>query len=123
MNWFQAIMRVCSTKLIKMVVGPKALAQKPFSPEEVKKQLDEFFLVIVPELNRGLSQHDYFCGDEITAADIIIYNELKTVLTLHRRELVSRETPDLYAWYNGRLALMSEVKEVDTQFVEIVKKY
>lgn len=54
LHWFQAIMRVCSTKLIKMVVLPKAFGQKPFSQEEVKREQDEFFNIIVPQLDKGV---------------------------------------------------------------------
>jgi glutathione S-transferase len=59
----------------------------------------------VQELNKGVSRQEYFSGDDISAADIIIYNEIKTVLVLHKRELVSRETPDLFAWF-ARLSRM-----------------
>ena len=78
--------------------------------------------MIVPKLNRGASQHEYLCGDDVSAADIIIYNELKTILVLHKRELISRETPDLFAWFT-RLSRTKEIIEMDQLFLEIVKKY
>ncbi len=99
MYWFQAVMRVCTTKLIKMIVGPKALGERPPSTEEVRNTLDEFFKNIVPVLNKRVSQNEYMCGDYITAADIMIYNELKTVLVLHKKEVTSKDTPNLYSWF------------------------
>jgi glutathione S-transferase len=105
-----------------MVVLPKAFGQKPFSAEEVKRELDEFFGVIVPQLNRGLAQYEYFCCNDITAADIVIYYELRTVLILHKRDLVSIETPDLFAWY-GRISKQEAVIKMDDLFIGIVKKY
>ncbi len=54
-------------------------------------------------MNKGLAQYEFFCGNEITAADIVIYNELKQVLTLHKRDLVAREAPDLFSWF-GKIA-------------------
>ncbi len=48
----------------------------------------------------------------MSAADIAIYNELRTVLVLHRRELSNRETPDLFTWYS-RMSKLREIIEVD----------
>ena len=122
MNWFQAVMRVSSTKLIKMVVGPKAFGEKPFSPDEVKAALEEFFTLIVQELDRWSSRQGYFSGEDLSVVDLMIYNELKTVLVLHKKELSSEAYPDLHNWYL-RLSRIQAIGEVDSLFMEIVKTY
>ena len=53
-TWYETVMKICSTKLIKMIIGPKALNQKPFPQEEVSRCTDEFFNLIVPVLNKRL---------------------------------------------------------------------
>lgn len=115
-------MRVCTTKLIKMMIGPKAYGQNPYSSEEVKKAQDEFFNIIVPAMSHGVATSHYFCGDEITAADIVLYHELKTILILYKRQLMINEMPDLFAWYS-RIARMEVIIKMDDQFIGIVKKY
>ena len=99
LEWFQNVMRVCSTKLIKMCIGPKAFGQAPYAQEDINRAQDEFFKVIVPAMDAGVRQTDYFCGDSLTAPDIIIYYELNTILILYKRQLSHIETPDLFAWH------------------------
>ena len=99
LEWFQNVMRVCSTKLIKMCIGPKAFGQPPFAQEDINRVQDEFFKVIVPAMDAGVKKSDYFCGDTLTAPDIIIYYELNTILILYKRQLNHQETPDLFAWH------------------------
>ena len=86
-RWFDTVMKVCSTKLIKMIIGPKALNQKPFPQEEVQQCTDEFFTMIVPVLNKRLDNRLYMSCNQLTYADIIIYNELKTIMVLYNKNI------------------------------------
>ena len=107
LDWYQCVMRLCSTKLIKMCLGPKAFGQAPYAQEEIRKVQDEFFKVIVPAMNAGVRQ-EYFCGDDVTAADVILYFELNTILILYKKQLICEETPDLFAWHK-RMGNMQEI--------------
>ena len=43
LSWFQAVLRVCSNRIVKMNVGPKIHGDKAPSPEELSAVTDEFF--------------------------------------------------------------------------------
>jgi glutathione S-transferase len=73
-------------------------------------------------MNKAVSRSEFFCGDELTAADIVIYHELKTVLVLYKKQIASNETPDLFAWYS-RVQRIEVIIKMDEMFVSIVKKY
>jgi hypothetical protein len=55
-------------------------------------------------------------------ADLQIYNEILTVLTLHKTQFDSREFPNVFSWYN-KLSQMPEIRDSDIKFKEIVAKY
>lgn len=73
-------------------------------------------------LDKKLQRYEFLCGEEYTIADIQIYNEIKTVLTLHRRVIESREHPNVFAWFN-KLSNVPEIMEGDRKFIDIVSKY
>ena len=54
--------------------------------------------------------------------DIQFYNEIMTVLTLQRKDISSRDFPNLYTWYR-KIGNIPEVLEADRKFKEIVIKY
>lgn len=73
-------------------------------------------------LDKKLQKYEFLCGEEFTVADIQIYNEIQTVLTLHKKSIESREYPNIFSWYN-KLASVPEIMESDKKFKEIVSKY
>ena len=73
-------------------------------------------------LDKKLQRYEFLCGEEYTVADIQIYNEIQTVLTLHRKSLESREYPNVFAWFN-KLSTVPEIQEGDRKFRDIVSKY
>jgi glutathione S-transferase len=84
-----------------MVIAPQAFGEKPYQVEEVRAALDEFFTQILPMLDKKLQRYEYICGEEVTVADIQLYNEIQTVLLLHKqRRIESRELPNIFAWFN-----------------------
>mmetsp|Transcript_3613 Transcript_3613/g.3560 ORF Transcript_3613/g.3560 Transcript_3613/m.3560 type:complete len:137 (+) Transcript_3613:185-595(+) len=83
MLWYQSILRISTQKLIRMIVAPKAFAEKPPLAEELQAQNDELYEVIIPILDKKLSKVEYICDtDDITICDLQIYNDIKSVLTL-----------------------------------------
>jgi glutathione S-transferase len=84
--------------------------------------MDELMNTIIPILDKKLQRYEFLCGEEYTVADIQIYNELATVMTLHRKNISSREHPNVFAWYN-KLSNIPEIMESDKKFKEIVSKY
>jgi len=63
-------------------------------------------------LDKKLQRYEYFCGDEPTVADIQIYNEIMTVLSLHKKSIESREYPNVFAWFN-KMSNMPEIRDTD----------
>lgn len=91
--------------------------------EDVKQALDEFFNSILAMLDKKLQKYEFLCGEEYTVADIQIYNEIQTVLILHKqRRIESRELPNLFSWFN-KMASLPEIEESDKKLKEIVSKY
>ena len=78
----------------------------------MKAALDEFFSLIMAMLDKKLQRYEYFCGEEVTVADIQIYNEIMTVLSLHNKLIESREYPNVFAWFN-KMSSMPEIRETD----------
>jgi glutathione S-transferase len=73
-------------------------------------------------LEKKLERYEYLCGDDYTVADLQIYNEIMTVLSLHRSVIQSRDLPNVFAWFN-KLARLPEIEDTDRKFREIVAKY
>lgn len=53
-----------------MVVGPQAFGEKPYSADDIKVVLEEFFNQILLMLDKKLQKFEYLCGEEYTVADI-----------------------------------------------------
>lgn len=121
--WFESIMRVCTRKLVRMIIGPQAFGEKQPSAEQMKQQSEEFYENILPVLEKQIGNHEYLCGEDAdhTVADIQFYNEIVTVLTLQRKDLDDKY-PNLKKWIN-RMQTMTEIQEADKKFKEILVKY
>jgi hypothetical protein len=81
--------------------------------------------VILPIIDKKLSKNEYIVSDDVTVADIVIYNEIKTVLTLHPNAggIQSRVMPNLFSWFMKMESSFPEIQELDKKFLEIVNKY
>lgn len=62
------------------------------------------------------------CGDDYTVADLVIYNELATVLALHRRSIESRDMANVFSWYK-KISNIPEVIEVERKFRDVLENY
>ena len=71
MLWYQSILRVSTSKLVRMIIGPSAFAEKPASQDDMKLQNEELYGVILPIIDKKLARNEYICGsDEITISDV-----------------------------------------------------
>ena len=76
----------------------------------------------MPSLDKKLQRYDYLCGEDYTVIDIVIYNELMTVMTLHRRTLESREMPNMFSWFK-KMSGIPEIIEIDRKFRDVLDMY
>ena len=57
----------------------------------------------------------------ITYLDLLIYNEIRSVLVLYGTKLKRKDTPNLHAWYENMTELCPPVIELNTKFEEACK--
>lgn len=70
LSWFQSRMRPCAGRLTRMIVQPQAFGDKAPSQQELNREQEEFFKKLLPSLDQQLKGRKYFCGDELTVADL-----------------------------------------------------
>ena len=58
----------------------------------------------------------------MTYADIILYNEIKTVTVLHKKEINQTTMAALSNWFKAIKGL-KEVIEANSKFIDIAKMY
>lgn len=121
--WFQSRMKPTSTRLVKMIVNPKAFGDKAPSAQELQRESEEFFKKLLPSLDKQVENKNYFCGDDITIADIQYYCEISTILNLTKKELDDAQYPSLSRWYNERCSSIPEITNSDKKLREIIAKY
>ncbi len=63
-------MKPTTSRLIKVLVHPKAFGEKAPSAQETNREQDEFFRKLLPALDKQLENKNFFGGEEITIADI-----------------------------------------------------
>lgn len=77
--------------------------------QEIDQASDEFFGTVLARLDADLADKEYLCGEQLSAADVVIYNEITTVVYV-KSENVSRSTyPNLFPW----LERLSEVPQIE----------
>ena len=86
--------------------------------QEIDQASDEFFSTVLRKLEADLADKEYLCGETLSAVDVVIYNEITTVIYLQNHELGSSEYPNLVPW----LERVSEVPQVD-QATEHLNEY
>ena len=100
-------MKPNTQRLIKMYAFPKSFAQE-VTEEDIEREKEEFFKRLLPALDQQLKDKPYFAGQNLTAADLLYYNEIVTVVMLSGRELGA----DLYANLSGWFANVKALPEV-----------
>lgn len=78
-----------------MIIAPIAFSEKAHPSSDVQREQDEFYKKLLPQLDKELQGKKFFCGNEITVADIQYYNEIATIVNLTKKELSESELPNL----------------------------
>ena len=63
--------------------------------------LDLFFESHMRFLEEKLGQHMGICCETITFMDIVVYNDVRSVLSLYATSLRNSETPRLIDWFQN----------------------
>jgi glutathione S-transferase len=121
--WFLSRMRPCAGRLTRMIVQPQAFGDKAPSQAELQREQDEFFKKLLPSLDQQLKNKKYFCGDEVTVADLQYYNEISTVVNLTKKDLDETEYPNLSIWFNERMSQIPDIMILDKKLRDIISKY
>lgn len=58
---------------------------------------------LLKALDKQLENKSYFCGEELTVADILYYSEIVTITALTKKEISESEYPHLGPWYSKRM--------------------
>ena len=110
------------------MVGPKAFGNTQFSAEDVDSAKTDFFQVVLKQLNCMLDSakpqgNKFLCTPlELTAVDIVFYNEISTVLILSKIKLHKKEFPNLFAWVTS-VSEVAEISECDEKLIDVLVKY
>jgi glutathione S-transferase len=121
LNWFMSILRVCTARIIRNKVGPLCFGERKVPMEQEQKESDEFFKRIVPQLNKMLIGSIFFCADEMTAVDILIYNEVATVLKLTGGSIAT-EHEGLLKWLS-RMQDNTDIRGADFKLEQVIDNY
>ena len=82
----------------------------------------QFFDTNMVALERKVEQHGGICCETISYLDLLIYNEIRSILVLFGTKLKRRETPNLNTWYENMNELCPPVAELDTRFDKVCKE-
>ena len=110
------------------MIAPKAFGDTSFSAEEIDKAKTDFFKVVLKQLNVMLESakpqgNKFLCTPlELTAVDIVFYNEISTVLILSKIKLHKKEFPNLFAWVTS-ISEVAEISECDEKLLDVLVKY
>lgn len=108
--WFQSRMKPTSARLVKMIVQPQAFGEKAPTPQELQREQEEFFRKLLPSLDKQLEGKSYFCGEDVTIADIQYYCEISTIVNLTKKDSLSpTDYPNLASWYNERMSQIPDI--------------
>jgi len=77
----------------------------------------------LPSLDKQLENKRYFCGEDVSIADIQYFCEISTIANLTKKDLNQSDYPNLAVWYNERLSQIPEIDSVDRKLKEIINKY
>lgn len=77
----------------------------------------------MPSLDKQLENKRFFCGEDITIADIQYYCEISTIVALTKKEISANEYPNLAVWYNEKISKYPDMMNLDKKLKEIVDKF
>lgn len=115
-------MKPTSTRLVKMIVNPKAFGDKAPSAQELAREQEEFFKKLLLSLDKQVENKTFFCGEDISIADIQYYCEISTILNLLKKDLDEQTYPNLSRW-SERCSSIPEIANNDAKLRDIISKY
>jgi hypothetical protein len=68
-----------------MKIGPNVMGKVIVSEEELAETYKEYSSLIFPTLEKNMQKYSFQCCDDISLADIVIYNDLVTILSLFKQ--------------------------------------
>jgi glutathione S-transferase len=74
-------------------------------------------------LDKQLENKRFFCGEDITIADIQYYCEISTIVALTKKEISAGEYPNLAVWYNEKLSKLPDIDNLERRLKDIVGKF
>ena len=96
---------------------------KPPTKQDITNEKEEFFKKLLDALDKQLVNKKYFCGAEMTVADLIYYSEISTIVSITRSGLRPDEYPNLATWFNDKMSTIPEIMELDKKLKEVITKY
>lgn len=103
-------------------VGAEEAEGKDDSKDQIENTLQVFFDTHMIALEKKVEQHGGVCCETITYMDLMIYNEIRTVLVLYGTKLKKKETPSLHNWFENINELCPPVAELDQKFDKVCKE-
>ena len=97
-EWHSESLRPLVEALVSKLLNPpmeeeEKTKEKEAAIENSKSLLDQFFDTLMPHLESKFGDHNGICCETITFMDVVIYNDIRTVLVLYATNLKNKETP------------------------------
>lgn len=116
-GWHQAKMMIPGTQMFKIQCQPDQFKVKTTKEQYSKWEQD--FLQCLQGLDMKLVEHSYLCGEKMTIADIIVFNELSMFVELNPdKNMDSAEMsayPNLVKWFNTKMLANAHVKQCNDE--------
>ena len=82
--------------------------------------MDQFFETLMPFLESKFGDNNGICCETITFMDVVIYNDIRTILVLYATNLKNKETPKVLEWFANMNELCPPISTLDNQFDLVV---
>ena len=130
-QWHKESLRINMETLVDKLMNPvemtdeqlqeSAAKSKEAMLEGSKSELDEFFETLMPFLETKFGDNNGICCETITFMDVVIYNDIRTVLALYATSLRSKETPKVLEWFQNMNELCPPISDLDNKFDQVVQ--
>ena len=118
MVWDEETFRPAVNQLIDRLVEK----EEADNEEDDSKVLDEFFDTHMVSLEKKLETHTVgFSCERLSFADVVIYNDMCSVLHLYGAELKESTTPNLSEWFENMKTIVPKIEELDKKFDQACK--
>ncbi len=134
LNWFYMKMRTETQRLIKLIVPGKVQGGKMVitSASQVisnkEEQINNIFAQngsLLQVLDEKLKHKRFMASNDLTVADVIIYAEISTILSLlseHHTSELARRFEHVSKWHDN-LSEMDQIKKFDVHMKELIHTF